>query len=91
VLALFHFAARTHTHARTQTHTHTHACTFTRTRAHAHTHARTHTHARKRSHRVPDADKGLVDFISYLLLVDPRKRPTAAEALQHPFMQYVYE
>lgn len=38
------------------------------------------------AHRVPDADEGLVDFISYLLLVDPRKRPTAAEALQHPYM-----
>jgi len=42
------------------------------------------------SHRVPDAHKGLVDFISYLLLVDPHKRPTAAEALQHPFMQEDY-
>eukprot|EP00200_Dunaliella_tertiolecta_P003736 CAMPEP_0202359942 /NCGR_PEP_ID=MMETSP1126-20121109/13064_1 /ASSEMBLY_ACC=CAM_ASM_000457 /TAXON_ID=3047 /ORGANISM="Dunaliella tertiolecta, Strain CCMP1320" /LENGTH=1262 /DNA_ID=CAMNT_0048953517 /DNA_START=67 /DNA_END=3855 /DNA_ORIENTATION=- len=42
------------------------------------------------SHRVPDAHKGLVDFISYLLLVDPHKRPTASEALQHPFMQEDY-
>jgi serine/threonine protein kinase len=42
------------------------------------------------SHRVPDAHKGLVDFISYLLLVDPHKRPSAAEALQHPFMAEDY-
>ncbi len=37
-------------------------------------------------HRVPDADPGLLHFISYLLHVDPHKRPTALQALQHPWI-----
>jgi serine/threonine protein kinase len=41
-------------------------------------------------HRVPDADAGLLSFISYLLCVDPRKRPSAAEAMHHPWLQYSY-
>ena len=41
-------------------------------------------------HRVPDAAPGLLDLIGYLLCVDPRKRPTAAEALMHPWLQQVY-
>ena len=36
---------------------------------------------------MPDADEGLLEFVSYLLTVDPRKRPTAAQALQHPWLQ----
>ena len=41
-------------------------------------------------HRVPDAAPGLLDFIGYLLCVDPRKRPSAAEALGHPWLQQAY-
>lgn len=40
--------------------------------------------------RMPDADEGLMEFVSYLLTVDPRKRPTAAEALKHPWLQMEY-
>lgn len=29
----------------------------------------------------------LIDFIEYLLVLDHRKRPTALEALQHPYLQ----
>lgn len=41
-------------------------------------------------HRIPDADPGLLDFIRCLLTVDPRKRPTPAQALNHPWLQAVY-
>jgi len=41
-------------------------------------------------HRVPDADDGLLGFISHLLHTDPHKRPTAAEALQHPWLHKEY-
>eukprot|EP00195_Chlamydomonas_chlamydogama_P014734 CAMPEP_0202902904 /NCGR_PEP_ID=MMETSP1392-20130828/18762_1 /ASSEMBLY_ACC=CAM_ASM_000868 /TAXON_ID=225041 /ORGANISM="Chlamydomonas chlamydogama, Strain SAG 11-48b" /LENGTH=1064 /DNA_ID=CAMNT_0049589765 /DNA_START=132 /DNA_END=3326 /DNA_ORIENTATION=- len=41
-------------------------------------------------HRVPEADEGLLDFIGYLLSIDPHKRPTAAEALSHPWLQNQY-
>lgn len=41
--------------------------------------------------RVPEADEGCINFISCLLSVDPKKRPTAAEALQHPWLQHDYE
>lgn len=27
-----------------------------------------------------------IDFLEYLLVIDPAKRPTAEEALQHPFI-----
>jgi serine/threonine protein kinase len=42
------------------------------------------------SHRIPDAAPGLLDLIGCLLSVDPRKRPSAAEALMHPWLQHVY-
>jgi serine/threonine protein kinase len=29
-----------------------------------------------------------VDFVGYLLTIDPESRPTAAQALHHPWMQY---
>jgi serine/threonine protein kinase len=29
---------------------------------------------------------GCIDFLEYLLVIDPTKRPTAKEALQHPFV-----
>ncbi|KAG2490825.1 hypothetical protein HYH03_010746 [Edaphochlamys debaryana] len=41
-------------------------------------------------HRMPDADEGLLEFVAHLLTVDPRKRPTAAEALKHPWLQQEY-
>lgn len=36
--------------------------------------------------RVPAADDGCIDFLSALLTVDPSLRPTAAQALQHPWL-----
>mmetsp|Transcript_26782 Transcript_26782/g.49194 ORF Transcript_26782/g.49194 Transcript_26782/m.49194 type:complete len:951 (-) Transcript_26782:531-3383(-) len=41
-------------------------------------------------HRLPEADEGLLDFIAYLLNIDPRKRPSALEALEHPWLQMEY-
>jgi serine/threonine protein kinase len=41
-------------------------------------------------HRVPDADEGLRAFISFLLHVDPRKRPSALQALRHPWLATAY-
>ena len=40
--------------------------------------------------RVPEADEGCLAFLSTLLTVDPKQRPSAAEALQHPWLQYKY-
>lgn len=40
--------------------------------------------------RVPQADEGMLAFLKALLQVDPTKRPTAAEALQHPWLQQQY-
>ena len=34
----------------------------------------------------PKVDPRLLDFIDFLLVVDHTKRPTAAEALKHPFL-----
>jgi serine/threonine protein kinase len=35
----------------------------------------------------PPMPQDLLDFIEYLLIIDPDKRPTAPEALQHPYLQ----
>jgi serine/threonine protein kinase len=35
----------------------------------------------------PKVSPELLDFIEYLLVVDHTKRPTALEALQHPYLQ----
>ena len=35
----------------------------------------------------PKVDPGLLDFIGSLLIVDHTKRPTAAEALEHPYLR----
>eukprot|EP00899_Mesostigma_viride_P013059 jgi/Mesvir1/21754/Mv04159-RA.1 len=42
------------------------------------------------AHRVPQADKELLDFMSQLLQVDPDKRPSAEEALAHPWLRKDY-
>jgi len=36
--------------------------------------------------RVAVEDAGMLDFLSSLLQLDPRRRPSAAEALQHPWL-----
>lgn len=41
-------------------------------------------------HRVPLGDEGFVDFLSYLLTPDPGERPTAEEALAHPWLRAPY-
>lgn len=35
----------------------------------------------------PDISPELLDFIEYLLVVDHKKRLTASEALEHPYLQ----
>ncbi|KAL4445000.1 hypothetical protein ABPG77_004050 [Micractinium sp. CCAP 211/92] len=40
--------------------------------------------------RIPSADEGMLAFLKCLLQVDPSKRPTAAEAIQHPWLQQQY-
>ncbi|KAB2041281.1 hypothetical protein ES319_D02G137400v1 [Gossypium barbadense] len=42
-------------------------------------------------HRLPMGDQGFVDFVAHLLEVNPKKRPSAAEALKHPWLSYPYE
>ncbi|XP_024927641.3 uncharacterized protein LOC107413850 [Ziziphus jujuba] len=36
-------------------------------------------------------DVGFIDFIRSLLEIDPERRPTAKEALEHPWLSHVYE
>lgn len=43
------------------------------------------------SHRLPMGDQGFVEFVGYLLQNNPTKRPTASEALRHPWLSYPYE
>jgi serine/threonine protein kinase len=33
--------------------------------------------------------RGCIDFLEHLLVIDPTKRPTAREALQHPFVRTI--
>lgn len=42
-------------------------------------------------HRLPMADQGFIEFVSYLLEVNPKKRPSALEALKHPWLSFPYE
>ena len=42
-------------------------------------------------HRVPQADAGCLEFLKYLLTIDPLERPTAEEALNHPWLQHDYD
>ncbi|CAH2053447.1 unnamed protein product [Thlaspi arvense] len=41
--------------------------------------------------RLPMGDQGFIDFVAHLLQVDPKKRPSASEALKHPWLTYPYE
>ncbi|XP_043695290.1 uncharacterized protein LOC122645936 isoform X2 [Telopea speciosissima] len=42
-------------------------------------------------HRLPMGDQGFIDFIAHLLEINPKKRPTAFEALKHPWLSFPYE
>ncbi|XP_075480883.1 uncharacterized protein LOC142521651 [Primulina tabacum] len=42
-------------------------------------------------HRLPMGDQGFIDFVARLLETNPKKRPSAMEALTHPWLQYPYE
>lgn len=42
-------------------------------------------------HRLPMGDQGFIDFVAHLLEVNPKKRPSAAEAIKHPWLSYPYE
>ncbi|KAH6761481.1 Protein kinase superfamily protein [Perilla frutescens var. hirtella] len=42
-------------------------------------------------HRLPMGDQGFIDFVANLLEPNPKKRPSAAEALKDPWLQYPYE
>ncbi|KAF5777824.1 putative dual-specificity kinase CMGC-DYRK-PRP4 family [Helianthus annuus] len=42
-------------------------------------------------HRLPMGDQGFIDFVTHLLEINPTKRPSAAEALKHPWLSYPYE
>ncbi|CAI9296230.1 unnamed protein product [Lactuca saligna] len=42
-------------------------------------------------HRLPMGDQGFIDFVSHLLEINPKKRPSAAQALKHPWLSYPYE
>ncbi|KAJ8771926.1 hypothetical protein K2173_027103 [Erythroxylum novogranatense] len=42
-------------------------------------------------HRLPMGDQGFVDFVGHLLQANPKKRPSASEALKHPWLLYPYE
>ncbi|KAF2753564.1 kinase-like protein [Pseudovirgaria hyperparasitica] len=53
----------------------------------------TRRHWREELESIPDPPilKELLDFIEFILIVDPIKRPTASEALLHPYLQLVAE
>uniref|UniRef100_A0A803N893 Protein kinase domain-containing protein n=1 Tax=Chenopodium quinoa TaxID=63459 RepID=A0A803N893_CHEQI len=42
-------------------------------------------------HRLPMGDQGFIDFVAHLLEINPRKRPSAFDALKHPWLSYPYE
>jgi len=35
-------------------------------------------------------DTTFIDFVRYLLSINPKRRPTARQALRHPWLSYVY-
>ena len=42
-------------------------------------------------HRLPMGDQGFTDFVGHLLEINLKKRPSASEALKHPWLSYPYE
>ena len=42
-------------------------------------------------HRLPMGDQGFIYFVAHLLEVNPMKRPSASQALKHPWLSYPYE
>ncbi|XP_074558829.1 uncharacterized protein LOC141814778 isoform X2 [Curcuma longa] len=42
------------------------------------------------SQQLQDSDTEFVDFLSYLLQINPRRRPTASEALRHRWLSFSY-
>ncbi|RWR79537.1 Protein kinase domain-containing protein [Cinnamomum micranthum f. kanehirae] len=42
-------------------------------------------------HRLPMGDQGFIDFVAHLLEINPKRRPTASEALKHQWLSYPYE
>ncbi|XP_010245095.1 PREDICTED: uncharacterized protein LOC104588662 isoform X2 [Nelumbo nucifera] len=42
-------------------------------------------------HRLPMGDQGFIDFVAHLLEINPKKRPSASEALKHAWLSYPYE
>lgn len=42
-------------------------------------------------HRLPMGDQGFIEFVEYLLQNNPAKRPSATEALTHPWLSFPYE
>lgn len=41
-------------------------------------------------HHLGVTDIGFMDFIRNLLEINPQRRPTAKEALQHPWLSHIY-
>ncbi|GMN41292.1 hypothetical protein TIFTF001_010508 [Ficus carica] len=41
-------------------------------------------------HHLGVSDVGFIDFVRSLLMVNPQNRPTAKEALQHPWLSHIY-
>ncbi|PIN02433.1 U4/U6-associated splicing factor PRP4 [Handroanthus impetiginosus] len=42
-------------------------------------------------HHLQISDSIFADFLKYLLEINPKRRPTAQEALQHPWLSYPYD
>ncbi|GLJ44721.1 hypothetical protein SUGI_0940390 [Cryptomeria japonica] len=42
-------------------------------------------------HRLPTGDVGFLEFVGYLLQINPLHRPSAREALNHPWISYPYD
>ncbi|KAJ7562869.1 hypothetical protein O6H91_03G087100 [Diphasiastrum complanatum] len=43
------------------------------------------------AHRLPMGDQGFVDFVDHLLQINPQNRPSASDALKHPWLSFPYE
>ncbi|TKY56869.1 Serine/threonine-protein kinase ppk15 [Spatholobus suberectus] len=41
-------------------------------------------------HHLQVTDTMFIDFVRYLLSINPKRRPTARQALKHPWLSYVY-